>query len=70
MKEGFRPNTPEDSAIAQIKAIKGEVAVMGFNDYEIPALDDLISCLEKRTCTPEEALRAAEHVRDSKQDYH
>lgn len=50
--------------------IQQEVAVMGSNDYEIPALNKLIERLKKGEISPEKALADAKEIRSSKQDYH
>ena len=54
----------------EILAIQGEVSLMGANDYEIPALNNIIERLEKGECSPAEALKEAYQIRSSKQDYH
>ncbi len=70
MFEGKNNNNLIEKTINEIEAIKGEVAVMGANDYEIPALEALINSLKNKEILPEKALEQAIKIRDSKQDYH
>lgn len=51
-------------------AIQQEVAIMGSNDYEIPALNKLIERLKKGEISSGDAIAQATKIRDSKQDYH
>ena len=54
----------------EICAIRDEVALAGANDFEIPALNNLIVRLQNEECTPEFALKEARTIRDRKQNYH
>ena len=63
-------NDSVGKTIDEIKAIEGEVAVMGGNDYEIPALEDLINNLKSGKLSSEEAVKQATKIRDTKQNYH
>lgn len=71
MNEGLNIDSSlTEQTIAKIKVIENEVNVMGANDFEIPALENLIKSLEKKECTPEDAIKQAINIRDTKQDYH
>jgi len=59
----------EDAKMA-VMCIRDEVAIMGFNDYEIPAIDKIVEDLEADRMTPAEAVEAAWRIKASKQDYH
>ncbi|MES3032136.1 MAG: hypothetical protein V4699_02760 [Patescibacteria group bacterium] len=61
-------NDPIKNAETHILVLRQEIAAMGGNDYEIPALDDLIKCLKAGTCTPDDALKQAKEIRSRKQD--
>jgi hypothetical protein len=63
-------NTKIEDAINTIMAIQQEVAIMGSNDYEIPALNKLIEHLKKGEISSGDAIAQATKIRDSKQDYH
>ncbi|MCX6702011.1 MAG: hypothetical protein NTX96_02330 [Candidatus Zambryskibacteria bacterium] len=62
--------TSLDKAVMIIGEIRQQVAVMGGNDFEIPALDDLLKALTEGECTPEEAVHQAHLIIDRKADYH
>lgn len=62
--------TETEKAISTIMMIRQEVATMGANDYEIPALDKLIDDLKNFKITPSDALKRAFSIQNSKQDYH
>ncbi|MBI5465834.1 MAG: hypothetical protein HY974_00925 [Candidatus Kerfeldbacteria bacterium] len=64
--QGREANSPEDT----IMAIRQEVYMMGANDYEIPALDDIIKSLRNGTLSAEEAVQQAMDIKARKQDYH
>lgn len=64
-----QPNGNQE-ALNELNALRQEVYMMGANDYEIPAIDELIQKLEKGECTPEEALSQAESIKSKKADYH
>ena len=67
-----RPDNKIDIGIARqhIESVRAEVAQMGANDSEFSSLNQIISDLEDRIITPEEAISRANKVRDSKQSYH
>ena len=52
-----------------INIMMQECAVMGTNDYEIPALKKLLEDLKADKLTPEEATIKATQIRFSKQEY-
>ncbi len=68
--EGLQFNNSSEEAIATIKMLMQEANVMGFNDSEIPSLQELIDKLEKKQCTPQWATEQARTILASKQDYH
>ena len=57
-------NNIVEDVIKQISAIRTEVENIGPNDYEIALINDLINNLNKGTCGPTEALKAAQEIRD------
>ena len=70
MVEELKFNNSKDNAIAYIRAIITELGILGANNYEISTLNELIERLEKGECTPEDAQREAEEIKQRKQDYH
>lgn len=79
MREYTRPSeTPtgvsvEDQkrqAELEIGAICHEVAVMGANDSEIPAINALLESMRADTLAPQEAIRLSAEIRDRKGAYH
>jgi hypothetical protein len=58
------------SAETKIELIRQQIGLMGANDYEIPAIDDLIARLKAGECAPEDAVEEAQAILSSKQDYH
>lgn len=63
------PKTKEEAVMA-ITIIKQECQNLGANDYEIPALDELIQAVENDEIDPWEAIIRAEAVKASKMVYH
>jgi hypothetical protein len=59
-----------DDAIMIVSEIRQQVAVMGANDYEIPAIDRIIEALKLREITPKEAISEANIILGRKNDYH
>lgn len=59
-----------EQAIMVIGELKQQAAIMGANDFEIPALDAIMESLNEGECTPEEAIRSATAIVDRKSDYH
>ncbi|PIP87362.1 hypothetical protein COW81_00595 [Candidatus Campbellbacteria bacterium CG22_combo_CG10-13_8_21_14_all_36_13] len=59
-----------EKAIGQIYYIRQQVAIMGFNDSEIPELNSLIEKVKNGEVDPEEAVSVAQAIMDNKQDYH
>lgn len=57
-------------ALARIASIEQQAQVMGANDYEPSAFNRLREELEQGSLTPTEAVRRAQAILDSKQDYH
>lgn len=66
----FNIKDNKEETIKEIMIIRQEVAIMGSNDYEIPALDGLIESLKKGEVLSKDALAEAIKIRNSKQDYH
>ena len=61
---------PTSEAVAAIMALRAQTEVMGANDYEGSAFTRLQKRLEDGEITPQEALREAQGILESKQDYH
>jgi len=61
---------PPSEALAQILALRSQTEVMGANDYEGSAFERLQKRLEEGEITPEDALKEAHGILESKQDYH
>ncbi len=61
--------TPENP-LAVIEEIRARCAGMGANDHEFSTLDKIADRYRKGEITPEEAIRLAWGVYESKQDYH
>ena len=59
-----------EQAVMIIGELKQQAAIMGANDFEIPALNALIESLKEGECTPEEAIRSAMAMVNRKSDYH
>jgi hypothetical protein len=59
-----------NEAAAQIMAIRSQTEVMGANDYEGSALTQLQRRLQEGELEPEEAVKQANGILGSKQDYH
>jgi len=60
----------KSEAIAKIKIITEQVFQLGFNDYEIPDLKNILKMVINDEMDPKEGLRLATQILDSKQDYH
>lgn len=70
-ENGLEYNPTEiNKAVLKIEVIIGECAQMGANDSEIGDLRHLITAVEARNIEPDEAMRRAESILSSKQDYH
>lgn len=67
---GLSREIPNPTPEQRILAIKSEVAVLGFNDSELPELDRLLQGLRDGKIPPDVALNKAQSILDSKQDYH
>ena len=68
-----KPQLAKDSiveAIHEIQMIKAQVGQMGANDFEIPALDELIRRVQSSECSPEFALQEARRIFEQKESYH
>jgi hypothetical protein len=59
-----------EQAILVVGEIKQQVAIMGANDFEIPALDNILRALNESQVTAQEAIKEATLIRDRKSDYH
>jgi uncharacterized Fe-S cluster-containing radical SAM superfamily enzyme len=70
MNEKIHPKSDADAVAAEIGGILAEVSVMGFNDYEIPALQELMRKVSAGEIDPQLALGQARSIRGGKQDYH
>ena len=63
-------NDPIRKAVIDITILQQDIAVMGFNDSEHNDLEDLKNDILSKKISPEEGLKKAFKVKDSKQDYH
>ena len=77
MNENLEPEEDSKLSISEIQmeimAIGQEIAAMGSNDYELPALEALLARFENGGCSLEDALAAlkkAREIKERKQDYH
>ena len=74
MKESLEilenPEDKKGKVLEQIKFIRQKVAIMGFNDSEIPELNELLEKVEGGEVDPQKALERAHEIINSKQDYH
>lgn len=59
-----------DEAFIKIQAIEQDCYVMGANDYERSAFQQIRKQMRDQIITPEEAVKMAQQILDSKQDYH
>jgi len=64
------PKVTKEEALNTVRAALQEVTGMGANDYEIPALNKLISDLEEGVGDPAVIAQKARDIQFSKQDYH
>ncbi|MGB8816036.1 MAG: hypothetical protein WCC74_02275 [Minisyncoccia bacterium] len=60
----------KENAEMAIMSMRDEVAVMGFNDYEMSAFDKILSDLDISLISPQEAVEKAYAIKANKQDYH
>jgi hypothetical protein len=67
-KKTSMPNRSE--AMARVQGIMGETMQLGANDSEASAFQSILERLQAGELTPVEAIREAEGVKNSKQDYH
>jgi predicted RNA-binding protein associated with RNAse of E/G family len=68
--EGEPNKNQKEQAVMIIGEMKQQAAVMGANDFEIPALDNLLIALNQGEITPEEAIAEAHKIVNRKTDYH
>lgn len=68
--EGTPNKIQREQAVMIVGAMKQEAAMMGANDFEIPALDSLLEALNQGQITPEEAIAQAHKIVSRKTDYH
>ena len=59
-----------ETAMQEIQSIMSQINAMGANDYEMSALQQLLTQLASGVITPAAAITAARNIRDSKQAYH
>ncbi len=64
------PKVTKEEALNTVRAALQEVTGMGANDYEIPALNQLISDLEEGVGDPAVIAQKARDIQFGKQDYH
>lgn len=63
------PITKEE-ALNQIMAIRQEVYMMGANDFEFSAIDEIVKNLESEEISPQEAVSRVYKIKEGKSDYH
>lgn len=68
--ENLESQNGNQNVVNEIMAIRQEIGMMGANDYEIPAVDQIIEKFEKGEYTPEEALQEVNAIKNRKADYH
>lgn len=70
MPQEKRRGTENTSPLGEIKFIRQQVAQMGGNDSELPALSAIIEKVESGEIDSQEGLRRAFQIKNAKQDYH
>lgn len=71
-KEKIQPTAEENNFDPEmiIHGIMDEVMRRGANDYEASAFASILQAYHNKIITGQEAIRQAENIRDSKNDYH
>ena len=59
----------KEEAETKVRTLLQEVAVMGRNDSEFSRFNEILDLLRRGECTPQEAVKMAHEVRDSKQEH-
>ncbi len=70
MKEQIQTIDDSGKVVSEIMSIMQELSAMGANDYEIPALEQLVNRLQRKEILPQDAIKKARMIHDQKQDYH
>lgn len=68
--ETFESIDPKSAALQEIYHIMERAMRMGANDFEPTAFMQIISKVQDGSFTPQEGVRKACEIADSKQDYH
>jgi len=68
--ENINPQNNMSEALNEILAMRDEIALMGANDYEMGAIRNILGRLKNGECTPTDALRETQSIKDRKSDYH
>jgi hypothetical protein len=63
-------NISPAEAEAEIRLKMQEAHVLGANDYELSALNELVEKLQKGECSSLQAMDEAQKIMDRKTDYH
>jgi hypothetical protein len=58
------------AAVAEVYSIKGEIMASGAVDSENSTLDSIINDVKVGNIKPEEGVKKAREIRDSRQNYH
>lgn len=66
----IREASDVEVAESEIGALQDQIYAMGANDYEMPAIQDILDSLRGGKIEPSEAVRQVRQIKDSKQDYH
>lgn len=62
--------SPIEKAELEIKIILQDMYVMGANDSEKSDIDSILIKMKSSEISPEEAIKQAMAIKNSKQDYH
>ncbi len=68
MNENVIP--PSKDAKFEILSILNEIMIMGANDSERSQIDNILERLTAHQINPEDAIKEARKIKDSKQSYH
>lgn len=61
---------PEKEVLNRLGKILQDTYKMGANDSELPRILSIIEEYKTGVCTADEALKKADEIKNSKQDYH
>ena len=64
------PRLSVEEARMEVRRLWGDMGVMGANDHESAAVQEILEQLDTGEITPEDAVARAQKLLDSKMDYH